>query len=516
VLRAVVGNFLDSLSEREFDAPLLALLSSQGYYDIHYLHGSFEFGKDVIAKRRDDATGETHQYSIQSKAGDIGQPDWRSIRPQIEECGYNTRAHPSFDEKLPRIAVLVTTGRLKGAAGVDAQEYKQACRDRGLAQFEIWDREKILDWLCQEPSLGLTSAGVQKELLAVVSAVKNERIEEPSLERFSRGWLVGDAEKPRLARASIEASIICNALRQIQRLDLAALMALHLHRAAWRTLASEKAGRSPESEAAIRLFTSYASEVLEQVEPLLSDPLALARPLLSAAAMVAYPAACVRLAELLGLLALETDGELSNRASTAVIRLCADHPGSWRPIADQFAVSIIPPTIVIAREDPKAATKYLRAVADWLLDRHDSNTSGLGLASLDEDERTTAERLFGGSLDATQLERRNASYIATVVLDLLRTFGEEDLYEAVRQNVDALRIVPCISAAKELAADWRRGGTGVWPYPRIDYPGPGDARPEHHTYTQPAPAKDTILLTAVCRSRHYPQAIDLLRDPSAK
>lgn len=65
MLRELVGTYLDSLSEREFDAPLMAILPTQGFYDI--LHGSMEFGKDVIAKRVDD--GILHQYAIQCKAG---------------------------------------------------------------------------------------------------------------------------------------------------------------------------------------------------------------------------------------------------------------------------------------------------------------------------------------------------------------------------------------------------------------------------------------------------------------
>src|SRR5680860_306278 len=75
LLRDVVGTFLDTLTEREFDGPLLAMLGAQGFTDIHFIHGTFEFGKDVLAKKIDPATGETRQYVIQSKAGDIGQPE---------------------------------------------------------------------------------------------------------------------------------------------------------------------------------------------------------------------------------------------------------------------------------------------------------------------------------------------------------------------------------------------------------------------------------------------------------
>ena len=52
MLNDVVEHYLDSLEEREFDVPFIALLRSLGYFDIHFLHGSFEFGKDFIAKAR--------------------------------------------------------------------------------------------------------------------------------------------------------------------------------------------------------------------------------------------------------------------------------------------------------------------------------------------------------------------------------------------------------------------------------------------------------------------------------
>ena len=207
MLRAVVTTFLESLTEREFDAPLLALLSSQGFTDIHFIHGGFEFGKDVIAKRH-DADGQTlRQYSIQSKSGDLGQSDWRAVRPQLEECEYNTRAHPSFDAELPRVAVLVTTGILKGGAPVDAQEFKAACANRGLADFEVWDRNTLVDWLCQDPSLGLADLSVQDDLVALLGSIARLQVTEPitasrvpmnpSYSRFQENCLLRSQLKPR-------------------------------------------------------------------------------------------------------------------------------------------------------------------------------------------------------------------------------------------------------------------------------------------------------------------------------
>ena len=275
--------------------------------------------------------------------------------------------------------------------------------------------------------------------------------------------------------------------------------------------AAENGGiRSPESAAAVRLFIFYVSELLGQIEPLLDDRKALAYVLATPNALVTYPVACCRLVELLGLLSFEVDGDLLERVNIALVRLCSDHPGCARPPADQFAVSLIPSTVALARRDPEAASAYLRAVSGWLLDRYDPLHNGLGLASLEEDEETTSERLVGNTLGSSQLERRRPSYIATVLLDLLVALGFEELYEAVRHNIDALQIIPIITAADETNADWRRGGANVFPHPRVDYSAWEDSRPDHHSRTGPASPRDTALLTAVCRSRHYPQAIELL------
>lgn len=63
-------------------------------------------------------------------------------------------------------------------------------------------------------------------------------------------------------------------------------------------------------------------------------------------------------------------------------------------MSDLFVPSVVATTVMLNTFSKEAAVKYLRRVADWLLDRHDDNLSGLGLASLAEDEATAASRLF--------------------------------------------------------------------------------------------------------------------------
>jgi hypothetical protein len=510
MLRAVVTTFLETLTEREFDAPLLALLSAQGFTDVHFIHGGFEFGKDVIAKRL-DADGTTlRQYSIQSKAGDLGQPEWRAVRPQLEECEYNTRAHPSFDAGLPRVAVLVTTGILKGAAPVDAQEFKAACEDRGLADFEVWDCNTIVDWLCQDPSLGLADLQVQDDLVALLGSIARHQVTEAMLERHTRSWLEGAATGERLARASIEAAIMSHELRKAYRLDLAALLALHLYRAAWEPPRAERSAvRSATSDASLRLFVSTATELLNQVEPLLDDPKELAHTVMDVGYVFTYPAVCSRLVETFSLLALtEPPGALAERASAAVVTLAADHPGTARPPSDQFAAALLPTTAVLARTGGEAARVFLRKVSRWLLDGHDEDKDGLGLGAIDEDERTQFERLVAGKTTFTSLDLRNSSYLASVTLDALFIADAAELYDVVLKNMNALRIVAIGFRADEAHARWRRGGPNVYPQPRIDYPAWAD-RPATDSPAA-GTALDSVLLAAVTRTRHYVGAYEEL------
>jgi hypothetical protein len=109
----------------------------------------------------------------------------------------------------------------------------------------------------------------------------------------------------------------------------------------------------------------------------------------------------------------------------------------------------------------------------------------------------------------TELEIRYSSYLASVVLDALWVVEAEDLYEAVRENLKALRVVTVATAADEQQARWKRGGENVFPQPRIDYAKWTDRTNEGADQSSGA-AIDAVILGAVCRSRHYPTAMSEL------
>ncbi|GGN07634.1 hypothetical protein GCM10009721_39150 [Terrabacter tumescens] len=499
MLQDVVGTFLDTLTEREFDGPLLALLAARGFTDVHFIHGQFEFGKDVVAKRADPETGLVRQYLIQSKAGDLGSAEWRAVRPQLEECEYNTLGHQSFDKDLPRVAVLVTTGRLKGSAPSDAAEYRKSVERRGLADLEIWERSDLVDWFCKEPTAGVAGADVEVQLLSMVTSILDRGVTDSRIEKYTRRWLppVGNAK-----RAAVEAAILVNALTRVRRLDLAVSVALQLVRAA----CQDPAAPTGLVEAAHRLVLLMAKQVREQLVPLLEDPLDLARHTMSQMAIFTYPVICCRASEAiaLGLALARAEGDKDEAAAfEEALAALAEQPGTSRPPSDLFTTSVILTTVMLSTFGHDDAVEYLRRVAGWLLDRHDDDFSGLGLASLAEDEATSASRVLGGMLESTTIDRRSSSYLATAVLDLAVFLGEESFYERVRENVEALRIVPETMNADEAKAHWVRGGNDVWPQPRVDFAPWADqgTAPLATANTDPLSA---LLLTAACRSRHYP------------
>jgi hypothetical protein len=206
---------------------------------------------------------------------------------------------------------------------------------------------------------------------------------------------------------------------------------------------------------------------------------------------------------------LLSEPDVSARAADAVATLASDHPGTARPPSDQFAASLVPLVVVLARRDREAAVQFMRKVSMWLLDRHDPDKDGLGLGSLDENEETQFERLVGGATSITVLELRNSSYMASVVLDALWVIGAKELYEALLENLSALRIVASATVADERYARWKRGGANVFPRPRIEYPGWAD-RAGQTPMALASTALEAVVLGAVCRSRHYAEAMAVL------
>jgi hypothetical protein len=439
-----------------------------------------------------------HQYAIQSKKGNINQGLWRQIRPQIDEARYNTIAHPSYDSTLPRIAVLVTTGRLVGSAAADAQQYREALNRRNEISFEVWDQDTLRDWLIRDPNCGLAN-GMAAEMLAVIAAAEQGPVSHQQIERYTRRW----TELP-LHRVAIEAAVIADKLRACERADLAAITALCALRAA-RSQGSA-VNSSLYSSMAKELHASYATGLLHQYQDVVSEPGLLIDQLGTVFPHVAYSVVCHRLAETWGLLALadHIEDEISEAARAGVKAIVSKQMGVGRPISDRWAVSLVCTTLPAFRESPSEVAQLLKDVIIWIADRYQD---GPGLGSVDCSELEEIEYIIGPPLSHVDVRRRKTSYLATAVLDLCIVFNLTELYQDAVHDFQAVDLIPTVVLADENLAKWGAGGFGIRSRPLLRYsptwsPEIGVLPYESIPSPEGISAWDALALACLPRDRH--------------
>lgn len=453
MLDDAVADFLDRVTEREFDAPFVALLRAHGYSKIHVLHGQFEFGKDVIAQGGKPKL----QYAFQTKAGDISLPKWTSeVRGQVEIMRTNDLAHPDYDTGLPREAVLVLTGRLVGGAPLEVQNYKQHVGDAGGTGFDVWTRDRLIELMVASPEAGLTGFS-DGPLLELLGRIDQGGIGEPVIERFSERWMGGASGIS--WRATLEAAIVANRLRLGGRLDLACFATLCLLRAIW---ASAHASDPPsqitieQRDAAVQMFLNYGRLLWSSRSDELLDPRELLRD--DIGLFVTYPVQCLRLIEIFGLYGLAVAEEADDVAEWIARFLCAQ-PGAAHPVSDRWAVSLIPVVVLVARVNRDACREYLTEVLRWMGDRHDNG--GLGLAGPHADPFEEVEYLLGSSLEHVRRGQRRQSYLAAVVLDLATLLADEGLYDLAYNEVAALDVRPFLAVPRDDVSQYMVSGHGV-------------------------------------------------------
>jgi Restriction endonuclease len=452
MLENVVGAYLDSLQkERQFDAPLLALLRANGFRRVHLTHGAFEFGKDAIAQKEVD--GVLTQFAFQSKAGDVSLAGWRALYSQVEELRTNALSHPDFARGLPRRAILVLTGRLTGGASPAIQEHARNLEARGEVPLEVWDRERLIEKIVGKPE-ALVDA-FSGPLLGLLGDIDQLEVTDRRVEEFSRAWVDTSGATP--WRAALEASIIAKRLADTHRLDLACYTALCLVRAAW----ASTHGISPPSTEALAIagaageqFELYARELLgEDLDELLDQR----RMALEGAGLLAgYAIRCVRIAEIAGLLGLRKDGAEREQIARWLARFVMAQPGCAHPISDRWAVSLAPAATLLAGSHPEALEHLLIEAMRWLGDFYADE--GLGLAGLQADPREEIDYLIGGALEHVDRPRRSGSNLVALLLDLASAFEKPAAYDAIHNDALAVEAHPLVGLPLDDSDQYRVNG----------------------------------------------------------
>lgn len=458
MLENAIAAYVDSLGERELDIPLRALLRAQGFFDIELVHGVSEHGRDFIAKRRDD-DGVLRQYSLQSKAGDIGIPQWRDVRQQLEDIRTIVLQHPMYDADLEPVMVLVTTGSFVGDGRAAARGYADSVPEPWRCDF--WTGEKLVRWLvgALEAALGERARG---PLLSALGAIDEGRWDLRELERHTRRW-VPAADQPVAPEDVMEAALLANRLVAAERLDLACACAqgiirAHLVAASSGTLLSEAS--AADLQAGGEFFALYAEKLWGRCDDALLHPAPMVNAHQEFGFWATYPVRCMRLAEILGLLGLwrRTRGRDATDIAEWLAKFLAGQPGAAHPISDQHAVSLIPPAILLGHSSRNVLAPWLTSVVRWVADRYEGES--LGLAGVDADPAAEIEYLLG-DLEHIEQPRRRESLVAGAVLDLASVLELEDVFDDARHEFLAVELVPELRYPPSGRDAWLRDGPGL-------------------------------------------------------
>ena len=467
-LADAVAGYVETLGERDFDVPFIALLHSLGYTDVHLTHGPLEFGKDFIARHVED--GVEYQYCFQSKAGDLNVKAWRDVRTQIDSMRYGTVVHPAFDADLPRRLVLVTTGRLNGFALVEFQDYNTHEAKKGEPPAELWDFDVLVPQLTDVLITGVPVRQRARtiELWGRLGSGEGTWAE---LRQYSRPWFAtGLSEKERWEH-TLTGAMLAQQAMLAAREDLAASLTFLLIRREWENPPSggTDPGGSPLSVARL-LFMAHAQGLWETVkhsEP--SDEPGTE----SLDLIVTHPARTSRRNETLSLLGLWLLGTDASEAaaiadyleSTIERDLAASHL-----ISDDYATSLLVTCVFLGATHRDATLRtLLRGAAVWLFDRTEE---GHGLPPVGSSADEVVARLLGVPYEHIPQNADRSSYAIAVITDLAWIFKYEDLYADLCNDIWALDIIPKLVLPTS--------ATQASFIARIEYSRDGSAPAAHH------------------------------------
>jgi hypothetical protein len=417
-LADAVGAYVERLTEREFDAPFIALLHHLGYSDIHLTHGQYEYGKDFIARKSDG--GQVYQWCFQTKAGDISSKQLRQeVQPQINLMRVGTFVHPAFDKDLPRRIVVVTTGRLIGSAGTEFQQTEDYHRDRGEVSAELWDIDTVVPDLVST-LVTRQDLGTQARLLEMVGRLQGMRGSRADVAALAVGWLApGDSDKNNW-RDVLTACLLASTAAQAGREDLAQQATWQIVRAYHRAV---ERGESPAAailDVAHCAFDAVAVDVWEQIR-VADDPVEVTSRATSAvAAFLVHPIKVARLCEILSMLAL-TRIDVGNAVEAAELLdfiddLIQSTSALSHPVGEEWMFSILATAVALAAGGHlDAANRLVERTAIWLLDWTEN---GLLLPPAGAPPSSVVGRMLATAYEPPRAPGSKAMYSFAVVADL--------------------------------------------------------------------------------------------------
>ncbi|MHB9926014.1 hypothetical protein [Clostridium botulinum] len=460
MLRNLLEDYISSLKERDFDIPFLCILLKEGYFDIHFLHGTVEFGKDFIAKTKKD--DKVIQCAFQSKAGDIKTSDFREIRLQCDEMRDTVLSHPNYDVTLERECFLVLTGRLKGNAPLLAQEYDRKCKEKNEIGLTIWDSDILIEKMLNKQLgyIGITGDKGNDILISYISKIKRNEIDHNSICKLIKYWcdVCSSLESKSCFGIILESAILTQELRKNSNLYLACSMCLMplipimynvrkqniVHMEDYKNKYFVKIKGNYK-----RIITDFVNEIDNYDE--ITEGI-YKNFQYGSSSIVTHSINCSKIIENVGLLGLmllkEEDYDEANEVGKIIINLFNNNIATTHPVSDKYAYSLIPPMLFLHKLGyQNECEQIIKKTALWVLDRYE--ISKLGLAEVNASNYEEIERLLGYAFEFTEVNNRRESYLLTVLLDLSYAFGFYGIYKDILNDSLVLDMKPWIISTED-------------------------------------------------------------------
>jgi hypothetical protein len=479
MLRNVLGVYLDNIKERDFDLPFATLLPALGFYDVHFTHGTTEFGKDFIAKR--DENDKTIQYSFQTKVGDITQHDWRTnIMGQMLETVHSSLSHPNFNNELPHQAVLVTTGKLKSNVAIGLQDFNNtSIKKYAKLPIIVWDRELLISMIETNGLSGVHQANASGfikygKFYQLYGKSMEHGISNCEIEELSSRW-INNSIKPekRILGSVVEAHIFsdhCLGKGLIYE-------SIYAHMSAIRTILNEINNCDVSNLAHLLHIYNHAidkliilcNKYIENIIRVWDDSNNnLASISSGPCSMITYLIHCSRIIEVSGCsFFLEKEQTAKDRIALFIKNFISIEPGCSHIPSDRYAVSLVLPLLALNSAGfQDVALEFVRKSTVWLCDRHQE---GFGLADVSADAYKEITILLGYAFDFIKSNHSKTSFLATVLSDLAAFLGEKSLYSDVINDIYASTIYPQYWQIPDSESLFCLDGKDIITYPNIEY-----------------------------------------------
>lgn len=146
MLERLVDSWLDSASERSYQAPFCQMLAGEGHKIVHSTrHAPIEFGKDVITIAPD---GVPCAFQLKGNPGGrLTLNDLRSFKSQLLELATQPIVHPGIKSKKRHRCYLVTNGQTDEEVHRSLDDINQELERGGFGEdrIELWSRGHLYD-----------------------------------------------------------------------------------------------------------------------------------------------------------------------------------------------------------------------------------------------------------------------------------------------------------------------------------------------------------------------------------